>query len=154
MAQFPQRLCLNLADAFPGDCERLANFFERVLAAVFQPKTHLNDLFFARCQRPQHLRSLVFEVDVDHRFGRRNHRTVFDEVAQMRIFLFADRRFERDWLLRNLQTLRTFATGMSMRLAISSDVGSRPSSCTSCREVRISLLIVSIMCTGIRIVRA
>ena len=43
---------------------------------------------------------------------------------------------------------------MSIRLAISSDVGSRPSSCTSAREVRISLLIVSIMWTGMRIVRA
>src|SRR5881227_2558934 len=51
-------------------------------------------------------------------------------------------------------TLRTFATGMSMRLAISSEVGSRPSSCTSWRDVRISLLMVSIMCTGMRMVRA
>ena len=39
---------------------------------------------------------------------------------------------------------------MSMRLAISSLVGSRPSSCTSWRLVRTSLLIVSIMCTGMR----
>jgi hypothetical protein len=53
-----------------------------------------------------------------------------------------------------VSTLRTLLTGMSMRLAISSDVGSRPSSCTSAREVRISLLIVSIMWTGMRIVRA
>src|SRR5713101_437981 len=53
-----------------------------------------------------------------------------------------------------LSTLRTLATGISMRLAISSDVGSRPSSCTSCREVRMSLLMVSIMCTGMRMVRA
>ena len=51
-------------------------------------------------------------------------------------------------------TLRTLDTGMSMRLAISSDVGSRPSSCTSARDVRISLLMVSIMCTGMRIVLA
>ena len=43
---------------------------------------------------------------------------------------------------------------MSMRLAISSEVGSRPSSCTSWRLVRTSLLIVSIMCTGMRMVRA
>ena len=43
---------------------------------------------------------------------------------------------------------------MSIRLAISSEVGSRPSSCTSARDVRISLLIVSIMWTGMRIVRA
>ena len=53
-----------------------------------------------------------------------------------------------------LRTLRTLETGMSIRLAISSEVGSRPSSCTSARLVRISLLIVSIMCTGMRMVRA
>ena len=33
-------------------------------------------------------------------------------------------------------------------------VGSRPISCSICRPVRTSLLMVSIMCTGIRIVRA
>jgi RNA polymerase primary sigma factor len=53
-----------------------------------------------------------------------------------------------------LRTLRTLLTGMSMRCAISSEVGSRPSSWTSAREVRISLLMVSIMWTGMRIVRA
>ena len=41
-----------------------------------------------------------------------------------------------------------------MRLAISSGVGSRPSSWTRAREVRMSLLMVSIMCTGMRMVRA
>ena len=51
-------------------------------------------------------------------------------------------------------TLRTFDTGSCSRLASSSLVGSRPSSCTICRDVRISLLIVSIMCTGMRMVRA
>ena len=52
------------------------------------------------------------------------------------------------------RTLRTLLTGMSMRFAISSEVGSRPSSCTRAREVRMSLLMVSIMCTGMRMVRA
>ncbi len=53
-----------------------------------------------------------------------------------------------------LRTFRTFDTGMSILRAISSFVGSRPSSCTSARLVRMSLLIVSIMWTGMRIVRA
>src|SRR5206468_4192964 len=52
------------------------------------------------------------------------------------------------------RTFRTLSTGTSILVAISSGVGSRPSSCTSWREVRMSLLIVSIMCTGMRIVRA
>ena len=56
------------------------------------------------------------------------------------------------WATRS--TLRTLGTGNCKRLASSSLVGSRPSSCTICREVRINLLIVSIMCTGMRMVRA
>src|SRR5438270_2925 len=51
---------------------------------------------------------LVLQVDVDHRFGRRDHGTVFDEVAKVRIFLFANRRFERDRLLSNLQDFPDF----------------------------------------------
>ena len=38
--------------------------------------------------------------------------------------------------------------------AISSIVGSRPSSCSICREMRSTLFIVSTMCTGMRMVRA
>ena len=45
----------------------------------------------------------------------------------------------------NLRAFCTVATGRSNRVAISSDVGSRPSSCTSAGDARISLLIVSIM---------
>ena len=41
-----------------------------------------------------------------------------------------------------------------MSVAISSGVGSRPRSCSSCRCTRMSLLMVSTMCTGMRMVRA
>ena len=51
-------------------------------------------------------------------------------------------------------TRRTLSSGISMRTASSSGVGSRPISCSICREMRFSLLIVSIMCTGMRMVRA
>jgi len=43
-----------------------------------------------------------FKLTVDHGFGRETTGAIFDEVAQMRIFLFADRRFERDRLLSDL----------------------------------------------------
>ena len=48
MAQFPQRLRFDLANAFAGDGEMLADFFERVLACV-QAKTESqpDDLLFA-----------------------------------------------------------------------------------------------------------
>jgi hypothetical protein len=105
MTQFAQRLGFDLADAFAGDRERLADFFQRVLGAVFQPEAHLDDLLLARRQRAQHLRGLLLEVDVDHGLGRRDHGAVLDEVAEMRIFLFADGRLQRDGLLGDLQHL-------------------------------------------------
>src|SRR5208283_441524 len=111
MPQLPQRFGFDLADAFTGDGERLSDFFERVLAAVFQAEAHLDDFFFARSQRAQDLSGLVLEVHVDHRFGGRDYGAVFDEVAQMRIFLFADGRFERDRLLRDLEHLAHFGDG-------------------------------------------
>src|SRR5487761_1863138 len=53
-----------------------------------------------------------------------------------------------------LRTLRTFSSGMPSFSASSSGAGSRPISCSIWRDVRTSLLIVSIMCTGMRMVRA
>ena len=53
-----------------------------------------------------------------------------------------------------LSTLRILSSGISIFVASSSGVGSRPISCSIWREMRLSLLIVSIMCTGMRIVRA
>jgi hypothetical protein len=53
-----------------------------------------------------------------------------------------------------LSTIRTFSRPRSILSASSSGVGSRPSSWTRLRVVRTSLLMVSIMCTGMRIVRA
>ena len=51
-------------------------------------------------------------------------------------------------------TLRTFSSGIERRSASSSGVASRPVSWRNWRPVRTSLLIVSIMCTGMRMVRA
>ena len=51
------------------------------------------------------------------------------------------------------RSLSTLSTGISRCLAISSEEGSRPSWWTSSRRVRIKLLIVSLMCTGRRMVR-
>src|ERR1051326_2122949 len=105
MTQLAQCLGFDLAYALAGDGERLAYFFQRVLRTVFQPEAHLDDLLFARRERAQHLRGLLFQVDVDDRFGRRDDRAILDEVAEVRIFLFADWRLQRNWLLRDLQHL-------------------------------------------------
>src|SRR2546426_12599126 len=99
MPQLSERLGLDLPDALARDREALAHFFERVLAAVTDAEAHLDDLLFARRERLQHRLGLLLEIQVDHRFGRRDDLAVFDEISKMRIFLFADRRFERDRLL-------------------------------------------------------
>src|ERR1700730_13508413 len=83
MPQLPQRLGFDLADAFAGYCERLPDFFERVLAAIFQAEAHLDYFFFAGGQRAEDLSGLVFEVHVDHGFGGRNYGAVFDKVAEV-----------------------------------------------------------------------
>ena len=102
MPQLAQRLGFDLTNAFAGDRKRLPDLFQCVLAAIFKSEAHLDHFFLSRGQRAQDLSCLVLEVHVDHGFGRRNYGAVFDEVAQMRIFLFANRRFERDGLLRCL----------------------------------------------------
>src|SRR6185503_1276346 len=108
MAQLPQRLRLDLPYALAGDGEVLAYFLERVLTAVADAKAHLDHLLLARRQRLEHRLGLLLEVQVNHRFRRRDDVAVFDEVAKMRIFLFADRRFEGNRLLRDLQDLAHF----------------------------------------------
>ena len=72
MAQLAQSLRFDLADALAGDGEGLADFFEGVLAAIFEAKAHLDDFFFARRKGAKHLRGLVVEVDVDDGLGGRD----------------------------------------------------------------------------------
>jgi uncharacterized membrane protein len=108
MAQLAQSFGLDLADSLARDGEILAHLFQRVLAAVFQAEPHLDDLLFARRERLQHLRGLLPQVQIDHRVGRRDAVLVDDEVAQVRLFLLADGRFERDRLLRHAQNFAHF----------------------------------------------
>src|SRR5918994_2991997 len=105
VTKFAQCFCFDLANTFARHREVLPHLFERVLTAVAHAEAHLDDALFARRQRLQHRLRLFLQVQVDHRFGGRDHLTILDEVAKMRIFLFADRRFERNRLLRDLQHL-------------------------------------------------
>ena len=94
------------------------------------------------------------------RLGRGKGAPVLDEVAEVGVFLLTDRCLQRDRFLRDLDDLADLlgVTSTSwpfdIASAISSTVGSRPSSWRSPRETRISRLIVSTMWTGMRIVRA
>src|SRR3954454_10453609 len=108
MGQLAERLRLDLANPFARHIERAADFFERVLGAVADAEAHLEDLLLARGERAQDFVRLLFQVRDDHVIDRGDHAAIFDEVAEMRIFLFADRRLEGDRLLRDLHDLAHF----------------------------------------------
>src|SRR6184192_3897646 len=72
MPQLPERLRFDLPDAFASDREALADFLERVLAAVADAEPHLDHLLLARRERLQDRLGLLLEVQVDHGLGGRH----------------------------------------------------------------------------------
>src|SRR5215471_11061446 len=79
MAQLAQRLGFDLPDALARDGEALADFLERVLAAVADAEAHLDDLLFARRERLEHRLGLFLEIQIDHGLGRGDHLAILDE---------------------------------------------------------------------------
>ncbi len=109
MPQLSQRLGLDLADTFASDGKMLADLFKRVLGTgVAQPKTHFDDLFLTRRERRENFVGDLAQVREGDRFGRIQYRLILDKISEMRVFFFADRRFERDRLLCDLQHLSHF----------------------------------------------
>ena len=51
MTKLSQGLGFDLADPFPSNGKILPDFFQSVLAAVFEAEAHLDDFLFARSQR-------------------------------------------------------------------------------------------------------
>ena len=66
VAQFSQRLRLNLPDPLAGHREVLAYLFERMFRPVLKTEPHLDDLFLARAQGLQYFGRLLAKVEVDH----------------------------------------------------------------------------------------
>ena len=103
----------------------------------------------------QDLLDFVFQHLLGRGFDRIVGFFIFDEIAEIAVFAFAHGAVERDRVPADFhRTRRVSLTDIFARLAISSMVGSRPHSCISTLLMLRSLLIVSIMWTGMRIVRA
>ena len=154
MFQLAERLGLDLANAFARHRELLADFFQRMIGVHADPEAHAQHAFLARRQGGQHPGCRLAKIRLDRGVDRQNRILVLDEIAKMGILLVADRGFSETGSLAIFKTLRTFSSGIASFSASSSGVGSRPISCSIWREVRTILLIVSIICTGMRIVRA
>src|SRR5688572_11875107 len=99
MPELSQRLRFDLADPLARDVEGAPDLFERVLGAVADAESHLQNLLLARRERFQDPARLILEVRNEDGIDRREDLPVLDEVAQMRIFFLADRSLERDRLL-------------------------------------------------------
>src|SRR5579871_5374166 len=111
MAQFAQGLGFDLANAFAGHTERLANLLERPLRAVLDSKTHPDDLLFPRTERSQHVGSPLLSVYVEERLRGRDLRLIFDEVAEVGISFLTDRRLQRDRRPHDLSHLANLSLG-------------------------------------------
>src|SRR5438093_495362 len=89
--ELAQRLGLDLSDALAGDREVLPDLLQRVLAAVGKAEAEAQDLLLARGERVEDLVRLLAEREADDRLDGRDDLLVLDEVAQVAVFLFADR---------------------------------------------------------------
>src|SRR5512139_409178 len=96
VAQLPERLGLDLADALAGDLELLAHLFQRVVRVFADAETPPKHLLLAVRQRVQHLADLQVEVVPDGELEGRGDLLVLDKVAQMAVLLLADGRLKGD----------------------------------------------------------
>src|SRR5579872_363493 len=111
MTQLAQRLGFDLANAFAGHPERLANFLERPLRAVLDTKTHADDLLYPHTESPQHVGSPLLTFYVDKRLGRRGLSLILDEVTEVGVSFLADRCLQRDRRPHDLAHLANLSLG-------------------------------------------
>src|SRR5205807_4647890 len=118
MTQLAQCLGLDLPDALARDRERLPHFLERMLTAIFQPEAHLDYFLFARRQRAQHLRGLVFQVDIDTASGGRDKPRILMEVTRWGSSSLPNGGSREVGFCAILSPFATFGNGIIIRLAI------------------------------------
>src|SRR4029079_4733619 len=102
MTQLAQRLGLDLADPLASDVELLADLFEGPGTPVLEAEPELQHASLATGQRVEHRLDLLLQELVRRGLGRRKCPAILDEVTEVRILFLADRRLERDRLLRDL----------------------------------------------------
>src|SRR6266851_3023529 len=111
MPQLAERLRLDLPDALSGDIEFAPDLFERAGASVLEPEPQLQDATLATGEALEHALDLLLEELVRRGVGRREGLVVGDEVPEVRVLFLADRRLERDRLLRDLHDLADLVGG-------------------------------------------
>ena len=90
MAQFTQRLSLNLSDALPGYVELLAHLLKGATSSVFKTKPELDYAVFPRSKSTKHLFNLLLEQLTRSDINRRQRIAIFNKVAKVAIFLITN----------------------------------------------------------------
>src|SRR5690554_5067150 len=105
VAQFAQGLGFDLTDTLPGYVELFADFFQGVVGVHFNTETHAQYFRFASGQAGQHGAGCLAQAFSRGGIHRRQGLDIFDEIAQMAVFIVANRGFHGDRLFGDLQYL-------------------------------------------------
>src|SRR5262244_2705790 len=103
MPELAQRLGLDLADALARDRELVADLFQRVVLVHADAEAHADYTLLPRRERGERARRGLAQVRLDDGVDRHDRVLVLDEIAEMRILLVADRSFQRQRLLGDLE---------------------------------------------------
>src|SRR5712692_2055158 len=105
MLELTQCLGLDLADALARQRELLADLLQRVVLVHADAEAHADYTLLARRERGERARRGLAQVRLDGGVDRQDRVLVLDEIAEVGILLVADRGFERERLLRDLEDL-------------------------------------------------
>ena len=107
MAEFGQRLRLDLADSLAGYTKGSSDFFEGSRPAVVKPKPQTNDFLFAGRELSEHCEDFLAEHFAGCGFGRANRLRIFDEIGEARVLFAPKWSVERQRVLCDLCLLYT-----------------------------------------------
>ena len=99
MAEFPERLCLNLTDTLSCYIKLSSDFFQRAGAAVIHAEPEAEHFLFSLCQGIKHFIQLLFQKRLGSRFRRYRYIIVLYKVSQMAVLFLSDRSLKRNRLL-------------------------------------------------------
>src|SRR5215467_11129233 len=105
MPELAQRLGLDLADALARDRELVADLFQRVVLVHADAEAHAEYTLLPRRERGERARGGLAQVRLNGGVDRQDRVLVLDEIAEVGILLVADRSFQRQRLLSDLEHL-------------------------------------------------
>src|SRR5262245_31527175 len=94
VAKLPERLVLDLPNAFAGDAEAVTDFFERMrFPAAVESEAHPDNRLLTRSERLKRLVGDLAQIRGFDPLLRVRREAVFDQISELRFALLPDRRF-------------------------------------------------------------